>query len=121
MLLERTFPQFLSWFGKLNNSTCALLLFLSFVAMALKEMTEHYNHSEKFREIFFPDGQPLLPGMFLRRPDLAALLDLIGSRGVSAFYSGNVTQEIISEVSHSLLCTYISVCLGICMSKEYSC
>lgn len=76
--------------------------------MAIKEMKEHYNHSEKFREIFFPDGQPLLPGMFVRRPDLAALLDLIGSRGVSAFYSGNVTQEIISEVSHSLLLLYVN-------------
>ncbi|XP_070796056.1 glutathione hydrolase 7 isoform X1 [Pituophis catenifer annectens] len=71
------------------------------LAMAIKEMKEHYNHSEKFREIFFPDGQPLLPGMFVRRPDLAALLDLIGSRGVSAFYSGNVTQEIILEVLKS--------------------
>ncbi|KAL7985493.1 hypothetical protein Chor_004063 [Crotalus horridus] len=73
------------------------------LAMALKEVKEHYNHSEKFREIFFPDGQPLLPGMFVRRPDLAALLDLIGSRGVSAFYSGNVTQEIISEARHLVL------------------
>uniref|UniRef100_A0A8D2LQ96 Glutathione hydrolase n=1 Tax=Varanus komodoensis TaxID=61221 RepID=A0A8D2LQ96_VARKO len=60
--------------------------------------SEQNNHSDKFRETFLPDGQPLLPGMFMRRPDLAALLELLGSGGVSAFYSGNVTQEIISEV-----------------------
>uniref|UniRef100_A0A8B9DI08 Glutathione hydrolase n=1 Tax=Anser cygnoides TaxID=8845 RepID=A0A8B9DI08_ANSCY len=56
------------------------------------------NYSDKFREIFLPDGQPLLPGMFVRRLDLAAILELVGTEGASAFYSGNLTQEIISEV-----------------------
>ncbi|XP_061487591.1 glutathione hydrolase 7 isoform X2 [Rhineura floridana] len=68
------------------------------LATAIKEMKEQHNFSDKFRDTFLPDGQPLLPGMFVRRPDLAALLDLLGSGGISAFYSGNVTQEIISEV-----------------------
>uniref|UniRef100_A0A8B9FAQ8 Glutathione hydrolase n=1 Tax=Amazona collaria TaxID=241587 RepID=A0A8B9FAQ8_9PSIT len=60
----------------------------------LKEL----NYSDKFQEIFLPDGQPLLPGMFIRRLDLAAVLELLGAEGVSAFYSGNLTQEMISEV-----------------------
>ncbi|XP_003220611.2 glutathione hydrolase 7 [Anolis carolinensis] len=68
------------------------------LAMAIKDVKEQHNYSDRFKEIFLPDGQPLLPGMFMRRPDLAALLHLLGSGGVSAFYSGNVTQEIISEV-----------------------
>ncbi|KFQ58979.1 Gamma-glutamyltransferase 7, partial [Pelecanus crispus] len=63
-------------------------------ASELKDM----NYSDKFREIFLPDGQPLLPGTFVRRLDLAAVLELVGTEGLSAFYSGNLTQEIISEV-----------------------
>ncbi|XP_030902844.2 glutathione hydrolase 7 isoform X2 [Melopsittacus undulatus] len=67
------------------------------LAKAVSELKD-LNHSDKFREIFLPDGQPLLPGMFIRRLDLAAVLELLGAQGVSAFYSGNLTQEIISEV-----------------------
>nr|XP_009942848.1 PREDICTED: gamma-glutamyltransferase 7 [Opisthocomus hoazin] len=67
------------------------------LAKAVSELKE-LNYSDKFREIFLPDGQPLLPGMFVRRPDLAAVLELVGVEGLSAFYSGNLTQEIISEV-----------------------
>ncbi|KFP37906.1 Gamma-glutamyltransferase 7, partial [Chlamydotis macqueenii] len=67
------------------------------LAKALSELKDQ-NYSDKFREIFLPDGQPLLPGMFVRRPDLAAVLELLGAEGASAFYSGNLTQEIISEV-----------------------
>uniref|UniRef100_A0A8D0GR86 Glutathione hydrolase n=1 Tax=Sphenodon punctatus TaxID=8508 RepID=A0A8D0GR86_SPHPU len=66
-------------------------------AKAISEVKDQ-NYSDKFRETFLPDGQPLLPGMFVRRPDLAAILDLLALEGVSAFYSGNLTQEIISEV-----------------------
>lgn len=67
-------------------------------AKALSELKD-LNYSDRFHEIFLPDGQPLLPGMFVRRPDLAAVLQLLGAEGVSAFYSGNLTQEMISEVS----------------------
>lgn len=73
-------------------------------AKAVSELKD-LNYSDKFREIFLPDGQPLLPGMFVRRLDLAAVLELVGAEGVSAFYSGNLTQEIISEVSH--VCPYL--------------
>ncbi|XP_059683237.1 glutathione hydrolase 7 [Gavia stellata] len=67
------------------------------LAKAISELKD-LNYSEKFREIFLPDGQPLLPGMFVRRLDLAAVLELVGAEGVAAFYSSNLTQEIISEV-----------------------
>ncbi|XP_009079994.1 PREDICTED: gamma-glutamyltransferase 7, partial [Acanthisitta chloris] len=67
------------------------------LAKALSELKD-LNCSDRFREIFLPDDQPLLPGMAVRRPDLAAVLQLLGAEGVSAFYSGNLTQEIISEV-----------------------
>ncbi|XP_006126739.2 glutathione hydrolase 7 isoform X2 [Pelodiscus sinensis] len=67
------------------------------LARAITELKE-LNYSDKFRETFLPEGQPLLPGMFMKRLDLATILHLVGSEGVSAFYSGNLTQEIISEV-----------------------
>ncbi|XP_025926561.1 glutathione hydrolase 7 isoform X1 [Apteryx mantelli] len=67
------------------------------LAKAVSELKD-LNYSDKFRETFLPDGQPLLPGMFVRRLDLAAILELVGAEGASAFYSGNLTQEIISEV-----------------------
>ncbi|NXM91941.1 GGT7 hydrolase, partial [Oenanthe oenanthe] len=67
------------------------------LARALSELQE-LNFSGRFQELFLPAGQPLLPGMFVRRPDLAAVLQLLGAEGVSAFYRGNLTQEMISEV-----------------------
>ncbi|XP_064888782.1 glutathione hydrolase 7 isoform X2 [Columba livia] len=69
------------------------------LAKAISELKD-LNCSDRFREIFLPDGQPLLPGMFVRRLDLAAVLELVGTEGVSAFYSGNLTQEMISEVQN---------------------
>lgn len=71
---------------------------LSPAARALSEVKE-LELSERFRELFVPGGRPLLPGMLVRRPDLAAVLQLLGAQGVSAFYRGNLTQEMISEVS----------------------
>ncbi|XP_008936026.1 PREDICTED: gamma-glutamyltransferase 7, partial [Merops nubicus] len=67
------------------------------LAQAVSELKD-LNYSDKFRETFLPGDQPLLPGVFVRRPDLAAVLELLGAEGASAFYSGNLTQEIISEV-----------------------
>uniref|UniRef100_A0A8C9L7L2 Glutathione hydrolase n=1 Tax=Pavo cristatus TaxID=9049 RepID=A0A8C9L7L2_PAVCR len=69
------------------------------LAKAVSELKD-LNYSDKFRETFLPDGQPLLPGMFVRRLDLAAVLELVGAEGTSAFYSGNLSQEIISEVQN---------------------
>ncbi|XP_042690418.1 glutathione hydrolase 7 [Centrocercus urophasianus] len=69
------------------------------LAKAVSELKD-LNCSDKFRETFLPDGQPLLPGMFVRRLDLAAVLELVGAEGTSAFYSGNLSREIISEVQN---------------------
>ncbi|MBN3304923.1 GGT7 hydrolase, partial [Amia calva] len=54
------------------------------------------NVSDSFRDIFLRDGQ-LLPGLFMRRLDLAAILDLIATNGISEFYSSNLTQEMVAE------------------------
>lgn len=58
------------------------------------------NASERFRETFLPSGHPPLPGSLMHRPDLAAVLDALGTYGPSAFYAGgNLTLEMVAEVS----------------------
>ncbi|XP_023254819.1 glutathione hydrolase 7-like [Seriola lalandi dorsalis] len=49
---------------------------------------------QRFREMFFPGGQALLPGSFLRTPTLAGVLQA----DLSNFYDGNFSQEIVDEV-----------------------
>uniref|UniRef100_A0A673M5C0 Glutathione hydrolase n=1 Tax=Sinocyclocheilus rhinocerous TaxID=307959 RepID=A0A673M5C0_9TELE len=73
------------------------------LADALSEVKEQ-NVSNAFRDLFLPNGQAPLAGLFTKRLDLAAVLDRIAANGVSEFYSGNLTQEITSEVRlHNVL------------------
>nr|KAF6422398.1 gamma-glutamyltransferase 7 [Rousettus aegyptiacus] len=60
------------------------------------------NASERFREMFLPSGHPPLPGSLMHRPDLAAVLDVLGTYGPSAFYAGgNLTLEMVAEAQHA--------------------
>ncbi|KAK3547458.1 hypothetical protein QTP86_021036 [Hemibagrus guttatus] len=59
------------------------------------------NVSEAFRELFFPDGHPPRSGLFMRRLDLAAILDRVAVKGISEFYDGNLTQEMAYTVQSS--------------------
>lgn len=56
------------------------------------------NISASFQDLFLPNGQAPLPGLFTRRLDLAAILDAVALKGISEFYSGNLTQEIAATV-----------------------
>uniref|UniRef100_A0A671N0T0 Glutathione hydrolase n=1 Tax=Sinocyclocheilus anshuiensis TaxID=1608454 RepID=A0A671N0T0_9TELE len=67
------------------------------LADALSEVKEQ-NVSDAFRDLFLPNGQAPLAGLFTKRLDLAAVLDRIAANGVSEFYSGNLTQEMTSVV-----------------------
>ncbi|XP_060044695.1 glutathione hydrolase 7 isoform X2 [Erinaceus europaeus] len=67
------------------------------LAQALAEQPPP-NVSERFRETFLLSGHPPLPGSMLRRPDLAAVLDILGNAGPAAFYAGsNLTLEMVAE------------------------
>ncbi|KAK6479406.1 glutathione hydrolase 7-like isoform X1 [Huso huso] len=68
------------------------------LAEAVSKMKEQ-NVSDSFREIFMPEGQRVLPGLLMRRLDLADILDSVGTEGVAAFYSSNLTQEMVAEAS----------------------
>ncbi|PNI27822.1 GGT7 isoform 3 [Pan troglodytes] len=60
------------------------------------------NMSERFRETFLPSGRPPLPGSLLHRPDLAEVLDVLGTSGPAAFYAGgNLTLEMVAEAQHA--------------------
>ncbi|XP_073679750.1 glutathione hydrolase 7 [Garra rufa] len=67
------------------------------LADALSEVKEK-NVSDAFRDLFLPNGQAPLAGLFTKRLDLAAILDKIAANGISEFYSGNLTQEMTSAV-----------------------
>lgn len=56
------------------------------------------NMSEAFQDLFLPNGQPPISGLFTRRLDLAAILDAVAADGIEDFYSGNLTQEMVAAV-----------------------
>lgn len=65
--------------------------------------------SPSFRDLFLPGGQAPLPGLLSRRLDLAAVLDAVAHQGVSAFYTGNVTQEMAAAVRKHSGCVSVPV------------
>lgn len=67
------------------------------LADALSKVKEQ-NVSDTFRDLFLPNGQAPLAGLFTKRLDLAAILDKIAANGISEFYNGNLTQEMTSVV-----------------------
>lgn len=76
-------------------------LFIS-LAEALANVKDQ-NVSDAFRDLFLPNGQAPLSGLLSRRLDLARILDAIAVKGISEFYSGNLTQEIASTVKKILI------------------
>ncbi len=73
--------------------------------------------SDAFRDLFLPNSQAPLAGLFTKRLDLAAVLDRIAANGVSEFYSGNLTQEMTSVVRLQcyfsiidILLVFINIC-----------
>ncbi len=55
------------------------------------------RHSES-KTIFYPDDQLLVVGKKLKQPDLAHSLKLIATQGKSAFYQGQIAQELVNEM-----------------------
>jgi gamma-glutamyltranspeptidase / glutathione hydrolase len=53
------------------------------------------------RYLLHPDGTPLNEGETLKNPELAATLTLIARKGVRAFYTGRIAQQIVAAVNHA--------------------
>lgn len=54
--------------------------------------------SDAFQNLFLPNGQAPLPGLFTRRLDLSSILDAVAVKGIVEFYGGNLTQEMVAAV-----------------------
>lgn len=53
---------------------------------------------EAFQHLFLPNGQAPPSGLLTTRPDLASVLDAVAVKGISEFYGGNLTQEMVAAV-----------------------
>ena len=49
-------------------------------------------------EYFYPGGEPLTEGYLLKNPEYASTLTRVASEGISAFYSGEIAEEIAAAV-----------------------
>ncbi|XP_015234770.1 PREDICTED: gamma-glutamyltransferase 7 [Cyprinodon variegatus] len=67
------------------------------LAEALNKV-KNQNVSDAFRDLFLPNGQAPLSGLFTRRLDLAAILDAVADKGISEFYTGDLTKEMVAAV-----------------------
>lgn len=63
------------------------------LAVAISQVRDE-QLSQRFRDVFFPQGRALSPGSSIRMPTLAAVLQA----RLSNFYHGNISQEIQHEV-----------------------
>ncbi len=60
-----------------------------------KKVLEHFEDSSK---IFLPGGKPLQEGELLLQTDLAKTLEVIASKGASAYYQGWISKQIVAEM-----------------------
>ncbi|KAK7884212.1 hypothetical protein WMY93_027335 [Mugilogobius chulae] len=67
------------------------------LARALAD-TKNQNMSKAFENLFFENGHAPDPGSLKKRLDLADILDAIAEKGISEFYRGNFTQQIVAAV-----------------------
>lgn len=65
----------------------------------LEKNDEAYRH-------FLPNGEVPMEGQLFKQPDLASSLTLIAEQGPEAFYSGEITDKIVSDLkAHNGLLT----------------
>lgn len=59
---------------------------------------QNQNMSDAFRNLFLPNGNAPLSGLFAQRPDLASILDAVADKGISEFYTGIIVKEMVAAV-----------------------
>lgn len=90
-----------------NLILLSLLSICYFAAEALNKV-KNQNVSDAFRDLFLPNGQAPLSGLFTRRLDLAAILDAVADKGISEFYTGDLAKEMVAAVRENYLTLIIS-------------
>jgi len=56
---------------------------------------------EPAKSYFYPKGEPIAQGAWLKNPELAESLSKIAEHGVEVFYQGDLAQKIIEKVNNS--------------------
>lgn len=68
------------------------------LALILAAERDHLGQWDSSKAIFFKDGRPLQAGEKLVQKDLAKSLKLIGKKGPSVFYEGEIGKKIVAEM-----------------------
>ncbi len=61
----------------------------------IRDNEEKLTRYEGARQLFWPDGEPLSVGEMLNQPALAATLQRISDEGESAFYTGEIAENMV--------------------------
>lgn len=81
--------------NKYNNFSIRIFIyFKSPTADAISKVSGE-QQSQSFNNAFMPHGRPLSAGSYVRLPRLAGVLEA----GLLNFYHGNLSQEIVDEVT----------------------
>ncbi len=74
------------------------------LAHFIKTEKDRLNHFESSKKVFLDSfGRPLLSGTLLVQPDLAATFRTIQKQGTTAFYEGEIAEDIVDAVRKSPL------------------
>ena len=68
------------------------------LSKAIESTPQLFTDSESTR-IYFQDGNPLLEGSVMKRPDLAQTLTAISNNGIKGFYEGEVAEKIVKAMN----------------------
>ena len=68
------------------------------LSKAIESTPQLFTDSESTR-IYFQDGNPLLEGSVMKRPDLAQTLTAISNNGIKGFYEGDVAEKIVKAMN----------------------
>lgn len=68
------------------------------LANAIERDAQRLAINSNTADYFLPNGTPLKTGTMLKNPEYAAVLELLASKGASAFYAPEFAESIVEEV-----------------------
>ena len=71
------------------------------LAQFIVDNEEKLNRYEGAKKTFWPDGEPLKVGQTLKQPELAETLQKISDEGPSAFYEGEIAEEMVNVLNEA--------------------
>ncbi len=71
------------------------------LAEFIEQDSTKLNRYEETAEVYWPGGEPLMPGEILKQPDLAEILTDIKREGRSAFYEGENAEALVEVLNEA--------------------